>query len=132
MILGAGIDIVEISRMERALQRQGERLRRRLFTPRERRACAGRRREAAGLALRFAAKEAGMKAVGTGWGQGVRWHDFETLETPEGLRLEVAGRALELMRAGGFGRAWLATSLTRTHALAQVVLEAAADRAAEA
>ena len=128
MILGAGIDIVEISRMERALQRRGARLRRRLFTPRERRACAGRRREASGLALRFAVKEAGMKAVGTGWAKGVRWHDFETLESAEGLRLEVGGRALELLQAEGFDRAWLATSLTRSHALAQVVLEASAER----
>ena len=126
MILGAGIDIVEISRVERALRRRGERLRRRLFTPRERRDCAGRGREAAGLALRFAVKEAGMKALGTGWAQGVRWHDFETVRTPDGLRVEVGGRALELARAGGFERAWLAASATRTHALAQVVLEAAA------
>jgi len=64
-----------------------------------------------------------MKAIGTGWQQGVGWHDFETIEGRNGLELRLSGRSLELARRKGFERAWLGTSLTRTHALAQVVLE---------
>jgi holo-[acyl-carrier protein] synthase len=123
VILGAGIDIVEISRLERALARHGARLCERVFTESERSACERRRRSAAHYALRFAAKEAGMKAVGRGWGQGVGWRDFETVETERGLELRVQGSARSLVAGRGFRGAWLATALTRTHALAQVVLE---------
>jgi holo-[acyl-carrier protein] synthase len=115
VIVGSGIDIVEISRVERALQRRGERMRERLFTPRERSECARRRRPGPHLALRFAAKEAGMKAVGTGWRRGVRWLDFEVVEGE--------GRALHFSRQRGGNRVWLAAAYTRAHAMAQVVLE---------
>lgn len=64
-----------------------------------------------------------MKALGTGWRNGVAWRDFETRESPLGLELELSGRARELVEARGFARAWLAASLTRTHAVAHVVLE---------
>jgi holo-[acyl-carrier protein] synthase len=127
VIVGAGIDIVEIARVERALARRGSRLRKRVFTAREARDCGRRRRAGPHFALRFAAKEAGMKAIGTGWRQGVRWHDFETIEAPHGLEVRLSGRSLELARQRGFERAWLGTSLTRTHAVAQVVLEGSAN-----
>jgi holo-[acyl-carrier protein] synthase len=123
VILGAGIDLVEIARVEQALARRGERFAARVFTARERRSCERRSRPAARFALCFAVKEAGMKALGTGWAQGVAWHDFELLETRGGLALEVAGRARQLGDARGFRAAWLGASLTRTHALAHVVLE---------
>lgn len=123
MIVGSGIDIVEISRVERALERRGERMRQRLFTPRERSECARRRRPGPHLALRFAAKEAGMKAVGTGWRRGVRWLDFEVLEGQGGLELHLSGRALHFSRQRGGDRVWLAAAYTRAHAMAQVVLE---------
>jgi holo-[acyl-carrier protein] synthase len=123
VILGAGIDVVEIARVEQALARHGDRLLTRLYTERERRACERRARAGPHFALRFAVKEAGMKALGTGWAQGVAWRDFETLETASGLALELGGRARELCDARGRCAAWLAASLTRTHAVAQVVLE---------
>ena len=126
MILGAGIDLVEIARVEKALARRGERFAARVFTERERQSCERRRRPAAQFALRFAVKEAGMKALGTGWGQGVAWHDFEVLETARGLELALHGRARAFGDARGFRSAWLGASLTRTHALAQVVLEGSA------
>ncbi len=66
VIVGSGIDVVEIARIERALDRHGERFCQRVFTPREIRTCAARGRSAIQFALRFAAKEAVMKALGTG------------------------------------------------------------------
>jgi holo-[acyl-carrier protein] synthase len=129
VILGAGIDLVEIARVAAALERGGERFAARVFTERERRTCERRRQPARHYALRFAAKEAGMKALGTGWGKGVGWHDFEVVETARGLELEVHGRARELARARGLRAAWLGAASTQVLAFAQVVLEggAAAD-----
>jgi len=126
VILGAGIDLVEIARVAAALERGGARFAARVFTGRERQSCEGRRNPARHFAMRFAAKEAGMKALGTGWGKGVGWHDFEVLETPRGLELEIRGRAQELGRARGLCAAWLAAATTRSHAVAQVVLEGTA------
>ena len=124
MIVGAGIDIVEIARVERALARRGERLRARLFTPRERADCERRARSGPHFAVRFAAKEAGMKAIGTGWRRGVGWRDFETTESEGSLEIVLHGKALTIARdERRFERAWLGTSVTRTHAIAHVVLE---------
>jgi len=125
VIVGCGIDLVEIARVERALLRRGERFRERLFTPAERRDCERHARPGPHFALRFAAKEAGMKAIGTGWRRGVGWRDFEVCEEPGGLALRVHGRAAEIAveRAGAAPAFWIGASRTRTHALAQVVLE---------
>ena len=98
-------------------------MRRRLFTERERQACERRGRSAPHFALRFAVKEAAMKAIGTGWRRGVGWRDFELLERDGVLVLELAGKGLEYARVRGCRRAWVGGSLTRTHAAAQVVLE---------
>ena len=123
MIVGSGIDIVEIARIESALARRGERFRARVFTPRERRDCERRRRPGPHFALRFAAKEAGMKAIGTGWRRGVGWHDFEVREGAGGLEIRLSGRAREVAAERRGDRAWLGASIARTHAVAQVVLE---------
>jgi len=123
VIIGLGIDVVEVDRVARAISRHGARFRDRVFTLRESADCERRGRSAAHYALRFAAKEAGMKAIGTGWGQGVTWCDFETIEGTCGLEFALHGRALELARSHGFERAWIGASWTRSHALAQVALE---------
>ncbi len=130
MIVGCGIDVVEIARVERALARRGERFRRRVFTDAERRDCERRGRPGPHFALRFAAKEAGMKAIGTGWRRGVGWRDFEVVEQDGALELRLHGHAARFAAERGSVHAWLGASRTRTHAVAQVVLEAAGGRGA--
>ena len=77
MIIGTGVDIVEIDRIRRLTERQGDRFIRRLFTEEERRFCSRRRDPAPHYSARFAAKEALFKALGTGWAKGVSWLDVE-------------------------------------------------------
>ena len=82
MIIAVGIDLVELDRFQRALENGGTRLRDRLFTAGEQELAPRGRREVEFLAGRFAAKEAVFKCLGTGWGQGVSWHDAEVLSHP--------------------------------------------------
>lgn len=84
MIVGIGIDRIEIRRIEQTLARFGTRFTMRLFTERERALCDGRRLRAASYAKRFAAKEAAAKALGTGMRQGVAWRDLEVVSHPSG------------------------------------------------
>jgi holo-[acyl-carrier protein] synthase len=123
VIVGVGIDVIELARLARAFARHGERFGARVFTERERAECEARARPLGHFALRFAAKEAGMKAIGTGWAEGVRFTDFETVEQGRVWELRLRGRALEIARERDVRRIWLGASLTRTHAIAQVVLE---------
>lgn len=134
MIVGTGVDVIEIARIERVLAERGERFERRVFTPREIETCRKLGRPAAPFALRFAIKEAAMKALGTGWAAGVRWLDIETLapsgapreSAPRRLCLKLCGRAGEVAaeRAGRPSyRVHVAGSCSRTHALALVLLE---------
>jgi len=95
MILGLGTDLVVIARVEDLVSRHGERFLHRVFTPRERTECLRRARPAIHLAARVAAKEAAMKALGTGWSLGVRWLDVEVQsagDTPPTLRLDGVAR----------------------------------------
>jgi holo-[acyl-carrier protein] synthase len=126
LIVGTGIDVIEIARIERALRRSGERFARRIFALPEIAACQARRRAGPHFAVRFAAKEAVMKALGTGWAAGVRWVDIETMsesrESPDNLSLRLHGRAAELA-AERSAHPHLAISRTRSHAIAIVLLE---------
>ncbi len=126
MIVGTGIDVIEITRVERALRRSGERFARRVFAASEILDCRSRRRSGPHFAMRFAAKEAVMKALGTGWAGGVRWVDIEIVsassESPDRLSLRLHGRVAELA-AERNARPYLAVSCTRGHALAFVLFE---------
>jgi holo-[acyl-carrier protein] synthase len=124
MIVGLGTDLVELPRMAAALERQGEALLARLFTERERALLDGDPQLVARVAARFAAKEAAFKALGTGWGQGVGWHDVEVLggrgEPPS---LALAGAARTRLEALGARRAHVTLTHTESVAGATVILE---------
>ena len=98
MILGIGIDISRIERIERFLERYGDRFLKRILTPEEQHEIARYKVRAEQVAGRVAVKEAASKALGTGWRQGVHWKNFAVAHEPSGKpKLVCSGRALELM-----------------------------------
>ena len=124
MIVGLGTDMVEIARIERSLERFGERFAQRIFSAAEIQYCRARKRPGESFAARFAAKESAAKALGTGISRGVNWQEFEVSRERGGRpRLILRGRAAEL--AADLGVKSIALSLTHTRdlALAFVVLE---------
>ena len=124
MIIGTGIDIAEVPRIAQAIERFGERFLRRIFTEGEIRYCDSKANRVERYAARFAAKEAAMKALGTGWNHGVRWRDCEIVRSPGGRpTLKFHGKAAEF--AAKLGTKNIALSLTHTNeqAMAQVILE---------
>jgi len=124
MIVGIGIDVVEISRIEAAIARFGERFLERVFTPAEIAYCQRAAHPAERFAARFAAKEAALKALGTGKRGGIRWHDVEILPSPSGQpRIEFHAGARERLRALGGQRAHISLSHGRDLAIAHVLIE---------
>jgi holo-[acyl-carrier protein] synthase len=122
MILGLGTDLVSIPRVEALLLRHEERFLARVFTSAERAECFRRARPAMHLAARLAAKEAMMKALGTGWGLGVRWLDVEVRSgdgTPPSL--ELVGMARVRAEAQGIRRTLVSLSHDGEYALAVVI-----------
>ena len=98
MILGLGNDIIDIRRVERTIERYGDRFLSRVFTEIERRKSDGRAGRAASYAKRFAAKEACAKALGTGFRQSVFWRDMGVVNLPSGRpTLELTGGALQAL-----------------------------------
>jgi len=124
MIVGTGVDIAEVRRIKAAVERFGDRFLKRVFTPAEVRYCMGKVNAAERLAARFAAKEAGMKAIGTGLRHGVTWQDVEVLRMP-GQRpvLKFSGKAAEFAKRLGCKRTHLSLSHTKDQAIAHVILE---------
>ena len=130
MILGLGIDIVEIDRIERAASRHGGRFLRRIFTEAEREFADSTARPAEHLAARFAAKEAAAKALGTGVAGGVRFREMEVVREGSGKpSMRLSGRAAERARELGATRVHVSLTHTRSHAAAVVVLEGERARA---
>ena len=100
MILGLGNDIIDIRRVERTLERHGERFTMRVFTEIERAKSDRRRLRAASYAKRFAAKEACAKALGTGLSRGVYWRDLGVINLPGGKpTMKLTGNALERLNS---------------------------------
>jgi holo-[acyl-carrier protein] synthase len=126
MTIGIGIDLVDVERLERALARHGGGFEARVFTPGEIESCAGRADRVLALAARFAAKEACLKALGTGWSQGLGFREVEVVRGPGGLpQIRLHGRALERARSIGGERIHLSLTHERHLAAAFVVIESA-------
>lgn len=125
MIVGTGTDLIEIARIRDSLARYGERFIDRVFTPGEVAYCRRKVHNAdESFTARFAAKEAGAKALGTGIARGVSWKEIEVRREP-GRRptLHFSGRAAERARAMGVQRVHLSLSHSREFATAVVILE---------
>jgi holo-[acyl-carrier protein] synthase len=124
MIVGTGIDIAEVDRIEQTIARFGGRFKERVFTADEIRYCESKANKAERYAARFAAKEAGMKAIGTGWSRGVTWRDIEVRRLPGGRPTVVFhGKAGEIFAKLGGVRAHLSITHTKDSAMAYVILE---------
>lgn len=122
-IIGIGIDIIEVNRIEKALDKHPERFRSRTFTEREVAYCEKKKNKFQHYAARFAAKEAAMKALATGWRQGIGFSQIEVINAPSGKPdIIFHGRAGELFQASGAGTAHLSLSHTGEYAAAQVIL----------
>lgn len=124
MIVGTGVDIAEVARIRESIERFGDRFLRRIFTENEIGYCERRASRCESYAARFAAKEAAMKALGTGWSRGVRWRDIEVVR-PKGQRPTVQFHGEAAAIAAKLGTRNIALSLTHTSeaALAHVILE---------
>jgi holo-[acyl-carrier protein] synthase len=124
MIVGSGIDIVEIERIQHSVDRFGARFLDRVYTRAEQAYCLRKRNAAESLAARFAAKEAAAKALGTGINQGVTWLEIEVQRAPGGRPLlAFYGRAAEHAERMGVQNTALSLTHSRDTAMASVVLE---------
>ena len=124
MVLGLGTDLIETGRVEASIKRFGDRFLERIFSPGEIAYCTRKKNAAESFAARFAAKEAGAKALGTGISRGVTWKEFEVRREASGKpSLYLSGRAAELAEAMGVRRIQLSLTHSREFALAVVVVE---------
>ena len=125
MIVGMGTDLAEVARIAQSVARFGDRFLNRVYTPRERVYALSKANSAERFAARFAAKEAGMKAIGTGWRRGVRWQDFEVINERSGKpTLQLDGVARQIASELGVRAVHLSLTHTKEMALAVVILEA--------
>jgi holo-[acyl-carrier protein] synthase len=124
VILGTGIDLAEVPRVRAAIERYGRRFIERIYTPAEIAYVERKANRYERYAARFAAKEAGMKAIGTGWRHGVRWQDFEIVNLPSGRpTLKLHGVAARVAERLGVRAISLSLTHTAQQGMAFVVLE---------
>ena len=124
MIVGIGIDLAEVSRIREAIERHGQRFIQRIYTENEIAYVERKANKYERYAARFAAKEAGMKAVGTGWKRGVRWRDFEVTNLPSGRpTLQLHGEAAKFAEHLGVRNIALSITHTAAEGMAIVILE---------
>lgn len=124
MILGTGVDICEVARIGASLARFGDRFVERVFTREEIRYCRSKKNSVERFAARFAAKEAAMKALGTGASRGVTWTSIEVGHAPGGRPvLRLHGAAAEIAEQTGVRRMSLSVTHTESQAMAIVIFE---------
>jgi holo-[acyl-carrier protein] synthase len=124
MIVGSGVDLCEVSRIKTAIERYGNRFLDRVYTEREIAYASRKANLYERYAARFAAKEAGMKALGTGWHGGVRWRDFEVANLPSGRpTMKFHGKAAEYAKRLGVENISLSITHTSVQAMAMIILE---------
>ena len=124
MLIGTGVDLIEVERIARSIERYGGRFLRRVYTDGEIAYCSRKRGSAESFAARFAAKEAAAKALGTGIGRGVTWSEFQ-VDRPSGGPpiLQLRGRAGLLAKQLGVRTISLSLTHTGSLAMAMVVME---------
>ena len=124
MIVGTGVDLVSVKRIQESVQRHGTRFLSKVFTQDEIEYSRGRAREFEHLAVRFAAKEAVLKAFGTGAADGVTLRDVEVVNSPNGKPdIVLHGKAYDFAQERGVTRIHLSLSHADEYAIAQVVME---------
>jgi holo-[acyl-carrier protein] synthase len=124
MIVGSGIDLCEVQRIKDAIERHGPRFVERIYTAREIAYAERKANLYERYAARFAAKEAAMKALGTGWRGGVTWKDFEVINLPSGRpTLQFHGKAAEFAQKLGVQNISLSITHTEFQGMAMVILE---------
>ncbi len=124
MIVGTGVDLAEVSRVRASIERFGARFVDRIYTPAEIAYAEQKANRFERYAARFAAKEAGMKAIGTGWKRGVTWQDIEVANLPSGKpTLRFHGVAAEIARTLGVRNVALSLTHTAELGMAHVILE---------
>jgi len=118
-VLGVGTDITECLRIARMIERHGELFIDRVFTPAEVEYCSSRKAATQHYAGRWAAKEAVLKAMGTGWVRGISWRDLEILNDPSGRpTVRISGGSADRCREKGIRQILVSISHCRTHAVA--------------
>jgi holo-[acyl-carrier protein] synthase len=124
MIVGTGIDVMEVGRIQQSVERYGARFLNRVFTRAEQEYCLRKRAAAESFAARFAAKEATAKALGTGMSRGVNWLQIEVIREPGGKPgIVFHGSAAQCAARLGVARAVLSLTHTESLAMASVLLE---------
>ncbi|HUT59290.1 MAG TPA: holo-ACP synthase [Phycisphaerae bacterium] len=117
-----GIDMVDCGRLREVIDRHGRRFLERVFTPTELDYCIGKKRELEHLAGRFAAKEAVLKVLGTGWRSGVKWTDVEIVNEPSGQpRVRLYDQCRRTADNLGLGEILISISHIETHAIASAI-----------
>jgi holo-[acyl-carrier protein] synthase len=124
MIVGLGIDVAEVKRIQAVIESQREKFLRRVYTANEAAYCEQFKNKYERYAGRFAVKEAAMKALGTGWSRGVRWVDVEVVRQKGGRpTLALKGEARKIADALGVKNIAVSITHTAEHAFAQVIFE---------
>ncbi len=124
MIIGIGVDIIEVDRIRESISRYGNKFLRKTFTPQEIEYCKNSANAEERFAARFAAKEAAMKALGTGWQEGVGFLSIEIIKQENGApSLKFNGHAEEILKQQNYSSSFVSYSHIKEYAIAQVVIE---------